>query len=119
MKARTTVGGMALGLVLAGASFASAPLGAQGPEGRWPLQPTSEVGRVVAPFLEGWFTNPDGTFSYSFGYLNLNGDTLHIPVGERNKIEPAQFDPNHGKVLVPYTTRHTSAARRPNVSHAT
>jgi hypothetical protein len=56
---------------------------------------------VVAPFLEGWFTNPDGTFSFSFGYLNLNGDTVDIPVGERNKIEPARFDGMQPTVFLP------------------
>lgn len=101
MKARMTVGAVALGLALGAASFVPAPLAAQGPEGRWPLQPVSGVGRVVAPFLEGWYTNPDGTFSYSFGYLNLNGDTVEIPVGERNKIEPAQFDGMQPTVFLP------------------
>jgi hypothetical protein len=101
MKSRMTVGGVALGLLLVGASLGSAPLGAQGPEGRWPLQPVSEIGRVVAPFLEGWYSNPDGTFSYSFGYLNLNGDTVEIPIGERNSIEPAQFNGKQPTVFLP------------------
>jgi hypothetical protein len=101
MKARMTVGGVALGLLLGSASFGSAPLTAQGPEGRWPLQPTSEIGRVVAPFLEGWYTNADGTFSYSFGYLNMNGDTVQIPIGERNKIEPARFDGMQPTLFLP------------------
>ncbi len=101
MKSRMTVGGVALGLVLVGASFGSAPLGAQGPEGRWPLQPVSEVGRVVAPFLEGWYSNPDGTVSYSFGYLNLNGDTVEIPIGDRNSIEPARFNGMQPTVFLP------------------
>jgi hypothetical protein len=101
MKARMTVGAVALGWLLGAASFGPAPLAAQGPEGRWPLQPVSEIGRVVAPFLEGWYTNQDGTFSYSFGYLNLNGDTVEIPIGDRNKIEPAQFDGRQPTVFLP------------------
>jgi hypothetical protein len=56
---------------------------------------------VVAPFLEGWYSNPDGTVSYSFGYLNLNGDTVEIPKGDMNKIEPAQFDGMQPTVFLP------------------
>ena len=91
MKVRKNVGGVALGLLLCGAMAAPAALEAQGPEGRWPLQPRSGIGRIVAPFLEGWYVNPDQTISYSFGYLNLNDSTVEIPLGERNLIEPAQF----------------------------
>jgi hypothetical protein len=101
MKARNTFRGTAVALLLGGALVLPAALGAQGPEGRWPLQPTSEIGRVVAPFLEGWYVNEDGTVSYSFGYLNLNGDTVEIPVGERNNIEPARFHGMQPTVFLP------------------
>jgi hypothetical protein len=101
MKSRMTANGVALGLLLSGASLSPAHVDAQGPEGRWPLQPISEIGRVVAPFLEGWFSNPDGTFSYSFGYLNLNGDTVEIALGERNVVEPAQFNGMQPSVFLP------------------
>jgi hypothetical protein len=101
MKARMTPAGLALGLLIGGSLLAATPLVAQGPEGRWPLQPTSEIGRVVAPFLEGWYTNPDGTFTYSFGYLNLNGDTVEIALGERNVVEPAEFDGGQPTVFFP------------------
>jgi len=91
MKVRTTVSAAALGLLL---SSASAPVAvqAQGPEGRWPLQPTTGVGRIIGPFMEGWYENPDGTYSISFGYLNLNDDVVEIPIGENNNIEPAEFN---------------------------
>jgi hypothetical protein len=48
--------------------------------------------RIVAPFLEGWYANEDGTYSFSFGYLNRNDETVVIPLGDGNSIEPAQFD---------------------------
>jgi hypothetical protein len=83
---------MALGLFLGFAVAAPAPVDAQGPYGRWPLQPRSGVGRVIAPFLEGWYDNGDGTFTYSLGYNNLNDDMIEIPLGENNFIEPSQFD---------------------------
>lgn len=87
MKVRMTVAVAALGLVVSAAA-----LDAQGPDGRWPLQPRSGVNRVIAPFMEGWYPNPDGTYSISFGYLNLNEGVVEIPLGEDNFIEPAQFD---------------------------
>ena len=49
----------------------------------------------MAPFFEGWFGNPDGTFTFSFGYFNLNTEEiLDIPIGPDNFIEPAEFDGN-------------------------
>jgi hypothetical protein len=103
-KVRKNVGGVALGLLLGSAVAAPAALEAQGPEGRWPLQPSSGYGRVVAPFLEGWYVNPDETISYSFGYLNMNDSTVEIPIGEANLIEPAQFNGMQPTVFL--TGRH-------------
>ena len=58
-----------------------------------PLAPIPEKGEPVAPFFEGWYRNPDGTFTFSFGYFNLNGNqTLDIPIGPNNRIEPAEYD---------------------------
>lgn len=50
-------------------------------------------GGPVVPIFEGWYRNPDGTFELSFGYFNVNtGETLEIPLGPDNFIEPAEFD---------------------------
>ena len=101
-KFRKTVGGAALALLLGGVLAGPIPfagpaaLDAQvtgpGPDGRWPLQPTAPGNNTLAPFAEGWYANDDGTYSLSFGYVNLNLDTLYIPVGEDNFLDPAQFD---------------------------
>ena len=72
-----------------------------GPAGRWPLQPDSPGNRTLAPFMEGWYANEDGTFSISFGYLNLNDDTLMIAVGEDNFLEPAELDGMQPTVFPP------------------
>ena len=49
--------------------------------------------------FEGWFGNPDGTFSLLLGYFNRNAkEELDIPVGDGNKIEPGgpdQGQPTH------------------------
>ncbi len=111
MQIRITVGGVAFALLLLGvvagpAALASpAALQAQvtgpGPDGRWPLQPRSPGNRYLAPFMEGWYANEDGTFSLSFGYLNANNDTIRIPLGPDNFIEPAQFDGMQPTVFLP------------------
>ena len=50
-------------------------------------------GGPVVPMFEGWYRNPDGTFVLSFGYFNVNTEeTLEIPLGPDNFIEPAVFD---------------------------
>jgi len=51
--------------------------------------------------MEGWYENEDGTFSISFGYLNANEDTIQIPLGPDNFIEPAQFDGMQPTIFFP------------------
>ena len=111
MQIRMAVGGMAFVLLLWGALAGPAALAGPvaleaqvtgpGPDGRWPLQPRSPGNRTLAPFMEGWYENEDGTFSISFGYLNANQDTIRIPLGPDNFIEPAQFDGMQPTVFVP------------------
>jgi hypothetical protein len=61
-----------------------------------PLDPAREKGASVTPAYEGWFANPDGSFSLLLGYYNRNTkQTLDIPVGPNNKIEPG--DPDQGQ----------------------
>ena len=51
------------------------------------------TGQNVSPAYEGWFPNPDGTFSLSFGYFNRNYEEhLDIPVGSNNRFEPGPAD---------------------------
>ena len=52
-----------------------------------------DTGQSVSPSFEGWYPNPDGTFTLSFGYLNRNFEqTLDIPVGVNNHFEPGAAD---------------------------
>lgn len=58
-----------------------------------PLEPFKERGASVTPAYEGWFANPDGSFSMLLGYYNRNSkEPLDIPVGPNNKIEPGPVD---------------------------
>src|SRR5438552_2130121 len=47
------------------------------------------TGQNVAPAFEGWEQNPDGTYSFFFGYLNRNyEEQVDIQIGPSNTIEP-------------------------------
>jgi hypothetical protein len=61
-----------------------------------PLAPIAKSGQTVTPVYEGWYRNPDGSFSLSFGYYNRNSDeVIEIPVGADNFIAPG--DSNRGQ----------------------
>jgi hypothetical protein len=92
MQRRWTFGVIALAVLLWALSPGATSVAAQNPD-RWQNAPLPPSGRQVIPFFEGWYANPDGTYTISFGYLNRNPDTpLDIPLGERNRIEPAKYD---------------------------
>ncbi len=89
MVSRVTVAGFMGVLTLAGVSQrgAAQPL---------PLAPTRESGQTVTPVFEGWYKNPDGSYSLSFGYYNRNSkEVLEIPVGPNNSLKPGI--PNRGQ----------------------
>ncbi len=114
MQVRKAVGGVALMMLLWGPwATVEAQVVGPGPDGRWPLQPNSPGNRTLAPFMEGWYANEDGSFSISFGYLNLNEDTLYIPVGEGNSLEPAQFNGMQPTVFLPGHHRGIFTAELP------
>ena len=91
MQSRLALGGVIATLLL----LVGNPLRAQVDvrERRLPLGPNRPAGEAVAPFLEGWYANPDGTYTVSFGYFNFNTEeSIEIPLGPNNNIEPAEFD---------------------------
>jgi hypothetical protein len=63
------------------------------------MEPLHTAGQSVTAAYEGWFKNPDGSFSLLFGYFNRNlKEELDIPVGDSNRIEPGppdQGQPTH------------------------
>jgi len=73
--------------------------------GQLPLAPGLDKGRTVTPAFEGWYPNPDGTFTLSFGYYNRNLDeVVDIPVGPNNRVEPS--GPDQGQPTHFLTKRH-------------
>jgi hypothetical protein len=81
---RSAVAGLSSALVLAAGLL---PVRAQD------LAPTRESGQTVTPVFEGWYRNPDGTFSLSFGYYNRNSkEQIDVPVGPNNFVRPAPMN---------------------------
>jgi hypothetical protein len=75
---------------------------AQGP---LPLEPLGTRGEAVFPAVEGWYPNPDGTFTLLLGYFNRNSaQILDIPIGPNNNIEPG--GPDLGQPTHFLTRRH-------------
>lgn len=61
-----------------------------------PLAPVAKSGQTVTPVFEGWYRNPDGSYSISFGYYNRNAaEVIEIPVGADNFMAPG--DSNQGQ----------------------
>jgi hypothetical protein len=76
--------------------------GAQRPQATLPLDPPRDRGTSITPAYEGWYPNPDGSFSLLIGYYNRNvKEALDIPAGPNNRIEPGppdQGQPTHFEV---------------------
>jgi hypothetical protein len=82
---RRSLAGLCAGIGLA----AAVPISAQLRDA--PL-PHAE-GQSITPSFEGWFPNPDGSFSMSFGYMNRNyKQVLDIPVGPNNRFDQGPAD---------------------------
>ena len=59
-------------------------------------------GQDVVPVYEGWLRNPDGTFTFVFGYFNRNWkEEPIIPAGPDNKIEPGEPDRGQPTYFLP------------------
>lgn len=90
MRARTTT----LAAALACAALLPVAADAQDwTQREYPLAPPNANGNFVAPYFDGFYPNPDGTYTLSFGFMNRNDeDLIEIPLGANNFIEPAEYD---------------------------
>ncbi len=95
---RTSLLAAGLGVVVV--ATLSIPLGAQ-----LPLTSLKSSGQTVSPVYEGWYRNPDGTFTLSFGYYNRNtAEVVEIPIGSNNFVTPG--DRNQGQPTEFQSRRH-------------
>jgi hypothetical protein len=63
-------------------------------------------GQHIEPAYEGWEQNPDGSFSFIFGYMNLNwGEEIDLPVGEANSFSPGDADRDQPTHFLPRRNR--------------
>jgi hypothetical protein len=77
-------------VMLAAGSFTFAR--GQGASGL-PIEPVKESGQSITGAFEGWYQNADGSYTLLVGYFNRNAkQTLDIPVGPNNRIEPGGPD---------------------------
>ena len=66
------------------------------------MEPLREEGNGVTGAFEGWFKNPDGSFTLLLGYFNRNQkQELDIPIGPENRIEPGGPDRGQPTHFVP------------------
>lgn len=88
---RSAVSCLPIVILLAGCALVSG--------GQLPTEPPHESGQSITGAFEGWFANPDGSFSLLLGYYNRNTKReLDIPIGPNNRIEPGgpdQSQPTH------------------------
>jgi hypothetical protein len=67
-----------------------------------PFEPQRESGQSVTGAFEGWFKNPDGSYSLLLGYFNRNQrQEVDLPVGPNNRIEPGGPDRGQPTHFVP------------------
>jgi len=83
-------------IVLVSCMLTCATLPVYGQSGQLPMEPLHDSGQNVTAVYEGWFKNPDGSFSLLFGYFNRNlKEELDIPVGLNNRFDRGGTD--HGQ----------------------
>lgn len=71
-------------------------------------------GQNVSPAYEGWDENPDGSFSFLFGYMNRNWEEeIDVPVGPDNDLEPGGPDQGQPTHFLPRRNRFVFRVRVP------
>jgi len=63
-------------------------------------------GQHIEPAYEGWEQNEDGSFSFVFGYMNINwAEEIDVPVGELNSFSPGLADRGQPTHFLPRRNR--------------
>jgi hypothetical protein len=67
-----------------------------------PPEPAHDPGTSITGAFEGWFKNPDGSYSLLLGYFNRNlSKEVDIPIGPNNRIDPGGPDLGQPTHLMP------------------
>jgi hypothetical protein len=75
---------------------------------------TYSRGQNVSPAYEGWEENPDGSFSFLFGYMNRNWEEeIDVPIGPDNFVSPGPQDQGQPTHLLPRRNRFVFKVRVP------
>jgi len=94
MRIQGTFGRLAVAFVVVACMAGSAVLAQQ-----LAMEPLKDSGSNIYPAYEGWYQNADGSYTLLMGFYNRNKkQTLDIPIGPENKIEPGgpdQGQPTH------------------------
>jgi hypothetical protein len=91
-----------VGLALAGAAILTAAPAALPFATQLPLEPMKDAGLGVTAAYEGWYKSPDGSIALLIGYFNRNlKQTLDIPIGPENRIEPGGPDQGQPTYFLP------------------
>jgi hypothetical protein len=94
MNRRGIVGGLVLALAFGVAGSLDGQFN--------PVNRQQPKGLGVSPTFEGFFENPDGTFTLSFGFMNRNTEqVLNIPVGPQNFVSPGSLDQGQPTYFTP------------------
>src|ERR1700755_2031603 len=73
---------------------------------------TYSRGQAVSPAFEGWETNPDGSSSFLFGYMNNNWDEeLDVPVGPDNGFDSLAVEQGQPTHFLPRRNRFVFKVR--------
>lgn len=62
--------------------------------------------KTISPVFDGWYSNPDGSFTLLFGYFNRNSSETPIPVGPDNRVTPAPDDRGQPTNFLPLRQWH-------------
>jgi hypothetical protein len=82
-------------------------MSAQGSRFPMPFEPIGNANEAIFPAFEGWGENKDGDYFIVMGYMNRNRtQTVEIPVGPNNRIEPG--GPDYGQPTVFEPGRQTT-----------
>ena len=62
--------------------------------------------KTISPVFDGWFSNPDGSFTLLFGYFNRNSSETSIPIGPDNRVTPTPDDRGQPTNFLPLRQWH-------------